>query len=86
MVNYKISLLQRTSILIKKKSALRLQKEVYITPLAIRFGTEDPPNFKMGRLTPLTLQYQSIDPLSTIKVILLGCIARMDSGLSHVGA
>jgi hypothetical protein len=39
------------------------KKEVYITPLTIRFGALNPPNFKLGQLTPLTIEYRVINPL-----------------------
>jgi hypothetical protein len=41
-----------------------MRKEVQITPLTIGFGMLNPPKFKMGHLTPLTMQYQLIDPLA----------------------
>jgi hypothetical protein len=47
------------------------EKEVQITPLTIELGTVNPPRFEMGHLTPLTMQYRSVDPLQMIRAVLL---------------
>jgi hypothetical protein len=61
-------------------------KEVQITPITIFFGTENPPKFKMGHLTPLTMQYRLIHPLHTTRAVLVAGIVDVDNGLSHGGA
>jgi hypothetical protein len=58
-------------------------KEVQITPLTIHFGTENPPKYKMGYLTPITMQYRSVDPLRTTRAVLLGGIADVDGCITR---
>jgi hypothetical protein len=59
------------------------EKEVQITPLTIELGTVNPPRFEMGHLTPLTMQYRSVDPLQMIRAVLLCGIADVDGGITR---
>jgi hypothetical protein len=42
----------------------------------------NPPKFEMGHLTPLTIQYQLINPLEMIRAVLLGGMADVDGGIA----
>jgi hypothetical protein len=63
----------------------RTEKEVYITPLTIRFRTLSPPKFGLGYLTPLSIIYRAIDPLHPSRVVLTGGLADVDSSLAQLG-